>query len=72
MGNFRTLSSQRKESPIRLNDTFRSNVHLGPALDGPRDEVKPGTTIKIGGRVDDYLIRRDSRRSSFLPEEQGQ
>ena len=72
VGNFRTLSSQRKESPIRLNDTYRSNVHLGPALDGPRQEVKPATTIKIGGRVNDYYTREDSRRSSILPEEQGQ
>jgi hypothetical protein len=47
-------------------------VHLGPALDGPRQEVKPATTIKIGGRVNDYYTREDSRRSSILPEEQGQ
>jgi hypothetical protein len=70
VGNFRPLKSQRKESPIRLNDTFRSNVQLGPSLDGPRHEVNPGTTIKIGGRVNDYHASGDSRRSSsIIPEE---
>lgn len=29
VGNMRVESAQRKESPIRLNDTYRSNFMLG-------------------------------------------
>jgi hypothetical protein len=47
---------------------------MGPNLDGPREEVKLMTPIKIGGKVNEYFEVRDSRRghSLIVNEEQGQ